>query len=49
MQIDYNEIEMAAMEAYKRGDEKKSVRLGIEFSKQQREAIARGEDHCSCA
>ena len=33
MQIDYNEIEMAA----------------IEFSKQLREAIARGEDHCSCA
>ena len=48
MQIDYNEIEMAAIEAYKRGDEKKSVRLGIEFSKQLREAVARGEDYCSC-
>lgn len=48
MKIDYNEIEMAAMTAYKRGEEKESVRLGIEFSKQLRESIARGEDHCSC-
>ncbi len=48
MKIDFNETEMAAMAAYKRGDEKESVRLGIEFSKQLRESIARGEDHCSC-
>lgn len=48
MKIDRNEKELAALAAYQQKDIKKSIQLENEFVKELREAMACGEDHCSC-
>lgn len=48
MQIDRNETELAALAAYERGDRREYLRLENEFVAELREAMACGEDHCSC-
>ena len=48
MNIDFNETEIRAMEAFARGDGKEGTKLQNRFLEELQQSMERGEDHCSC-
>lgn len=48
MKIDGNEKEKAALDAFEKGDLALATQLEDSFVEELRQAIAEGEDYCSC-